>query len=186
MAFPFISKKESLLFATLNPVQLEAAAALMCMDLGLTVDFFTANSQDYIDVRGRLGKQEDVNNLIEKLSELLKHSSSNLNDAAKKRICNSLSLAIQCKDFDYGTGEEQGSRGEILFKPCCTEKTKTGINLLTLEGLQKDIDSPNSALSGGHLQKWLNKLEELFFNADSSPANVKESVFSGQESEFLS
>lgn len=44
-------------YLLLSPAQLEAAAALLCMDLGYLPDFYVAGSHDYIDVRAREARQ---------------------------------------------------------------------------------------------------------------------------------
>jgi hypothetical protein len=46
-----------LVFATLNPSQMETLALLVCLDLGFIPEIGFANSLDHIDVRGRHPKK---------------------------------------------------------------------------------------------------------------------------------
>lgn len=117
------------LVLTLNPVQLEAAAANILTALGLVVDFYTANSLDAIDLRARFPKSWNQ----EKKDQVVTLLESSLELNVKAPVLTALKekgvLSIQCKDYEL---DESSKNPEfIYFQPTAAMQVGSPNNLTT-------------------------------------------------------
>lgn len=114
----YITFQEKLIWATLNPVQIEAFASLLCIEFGYSVDFFTANSVDTIDVIARTSNRRDKRKEF-LFNDFMKHCGVHLpNDKV---------LKIQCKAYHENRDLENGI---ILFTP--TKQSEKNLSPLSI------------------------------------------------------
>ncbi len=139
-------------YLLLSPAQLEAAAALLSMDLGFMPDFYDAGSQDYIDIRARCLRGADPNrDFKKKVEDILKGQMSNWDWPSDV-------LQFQCKNYEQS--DDTADESVILFEPLSHETSPSPgpdsktcgqlrLNLKTLYEIQKE------SAGNFHLKSWL-------------------------------
>lgn len=109
------AKLKNAMVATLNPVQLEAAAALILTSLGMVVDFYKANSLDAVDLHARIPRSFTKDQRKTLIAILGDSSAFGLNKALLKKLNDRNVISIQCKDYELDG--EQNLKDVGYFQP---------------------------------------------------------------------
>lgn len=162
--------KRQLLLSTLNPVQFEAAIALLLMDLGWVVDFFSANALDVIDISARTDDADTKKRTIKVLSAMTLCENDDLDIELKNVITNKINddgiVQFQCKDYDHGE-TLLCQKSVIIIQPMImkfTNKNKNSQVRANIGFLELyDLIKKDSKINLKNLDRWLNMISKLYF-----------------------
>jgi hypothetical protein len=157
------------IYLLLSPAQLEAAAALLCMDLGYIPDYYSAGSHDYIDIRARRADypeaHSDLGSRIEALLRAQRPDWTWPRDT----------LQIQCKDYEGS--DDTADDSVILFeplptpaivKPKASKNPQLRLNLKEVFEIQRSLS--NETTSSFFLKTWLLMQQELLTRKPQAPS----------------